>query len=63
MTWQEAYTSLKQLYRNMMFPKQPHAPKWTMTEIDQLDVHFFNELMEVDDYAPQDQEVYLSDIW
>ena len=46
-----------------MFPKQPHAPKWTMTEIDQLDVHFFNELMEVDDYAPQDQEVYLSDIW
>jgi len=62
-TWQEASTSLKQLYRKMMFPKEPHAPKWTMTEIDQLDVHFFSELMEVVEDAPQEKEVYLSDIW
>lgn len=63
MTPKDAYTSLKQLYRNMMFPKEPHAPKWTMTEIDQLDVHFFSELMEVVEDAPREQEVYLSDIW
>lgn len=44
---------------------------WTLSEIDSLDVHFFNELMneldELDDYIneqqPQEQEVYLSDIW
>lgn len=63
MTFAEAYTSLKLLYRNMMFPKEPHAPKWTMTEIDQLDVHFFSELMEVVDDAPQEKEVYLADVW
>lgn len=63
MTWQEAYTSLKKLYKNMMFPKQPHAPKWTMTEIDQLDVHFFYELMEVDEDVSHEKEVYLSEIW
>lgn len=46
MTFSEAYTSLKSLYKQMMFPDKPHAPKWTMAEIDQLDVHFFTELME-----------------
>lgn len=46
-----------------MFPKEPHAPRWTMTEIDQLDVHFFYELMEVDDNAPHEKEVYLGDVW
>ena len=46
MTAAEAYTSLKQLYKDMMFPKKPGAPKWTMAEIDQLDVHFFSELLE-----------------
>jgi len=58
------YTSLKSLYKNMMFPKNPYAPKWTLAEIDQLDVHFFNELMgfESED-QPQQEEVYLSDIW
>lgn len=47
-----------------MFPKNPYAPKWTLAEIDQLDVHFFNELMgfESED-QPQQEEVYLSDIW
>ncbi|MDN4609120.1 hypothetical protein [Sporosarcina highlanderae] len=71
MTFAEAYTSLKQLYKQMMFPKVDFLPdgrmitkrEWTMTEIDQLDVHFFSELMEVDDDAPQEQEVYLSSVW
>lgn len=42
-----------------------------MTEIDQLDVHFFNELMnefeELEQFEesqiPKEREVYLSDIW
>ena len=45
--------------------------KWTLSEIDSLDVHFFNEFMneldKLDDYIneqqPQEKEVYLSDIW
>lgn len=43
-----------------MFPESPYAPKWTMAEIDQLDVHFFNELMGTEKYEP---DVYLSDVW
>lgn len=48
-----------------MFPKNG-GRQWTMAEIDQLDVHFFYELMgELEDglNQPQEQEVYLSDIW
>lgn len=65
MTWKEAYTSLKALYKKLMMDF-----KWTLSEIDSLDVHFFNELMneldaldEVIEEQPQEQEVYLSDIW
>lgn len=49
----------------MMFPKNPHARQWTLAEIDQLDVHFFNELLEFEpeDLPQQEEEVYLSDIW
>lgn len=46
----------------MMFPQQTHSPKWTMTEIDQMDVHFFYELMDGEE-TPQEKEVYLSDVW
>lgn len=63
MTAQELYTSLKQLYKNMMFPKQAESLKWTMTEIDQLDVHFFYDLLETEDAEPQENEVYLSELW
>ncbi|ONK21230.1 hypothetical protein BLX87_23170 [Bacillus sp. VT-16-64] len=59
----EMYTSLKILYKNMMFPQNPDARKWTMTEIDQLDVHFFHDLMDFEHQQPQEKEVYLSDIW
>lgn len=47
----------------MLFPKEPHAPKWTMSQIDEMDVHFFYELMETEDITPQEQEVYLSEVW
>lgn len=54
------YSSLKDFYRNFMFPKSPHARQWTMAEIDQLDVHFFDQLHEAEE---QKDEVYLSDLW
>ena len=39
------------------------AGKWTMTEIDQLDVHFFDEMFSEDIPQEQEPEVYLSVIW
>lgn len=37
---------------------------WTMSQIDEMDVHFFNELMMVEDNEqPQEKEEYLSDVW
>jgi len=33
-----------------------------MKEIDELDIHFFYDLMESED-SPQQEEVYLSQIW
>lgn len=49
----------------MVFPKNPYAPRWTLAEIDQLDVHFFDELMNFNstEQPKQEKEVYLSDIW
>lgn len=49
----------------MVFPKNEKARKWTPTEIDQLDVHFFNELLDEYEDGPvqQAEEKYLSDIW
>lgn len=47
----------------MIFPTNEHAPRWTLADIDQLDVHFFNELMDVEEMKPQEEDVYLSDIW
>lgn len=63
MSWLEAYTSLKRFYRSLMFPENPNARKWTLAEIDQLDVHFFFELIETEDPQPQEKDVYLADIW
>jgi len=59
-TWKESYTSLKQLYNNMMFPNNPNGRQWTLTEIDQLDVHFFYEVI---NFEEPEKEVYLSDMW
>ena len=60
MTFEEAYTSLKALYKKLMFPQQQYTQKWTLAEIDQLDVHFFEELMSMDQI---EKEVYLSEVW
>lgn len=50
-----------------MFPRNPEAKAWGMSEIDNLDIHFFNELMEHDvseEHKPkQEKDVFLSDIW
>jgi hypothetical protein len=61
-TLEEAYTSLKSLYKQMMFPKNPYAPKWTMAQIDEMDVHFFNDLMNTEEQM-YEKEVYLSEVW
>lgn len=52
-----------------MFPKSKvvgntvvKPDRWTMAEIDQLDVHFFNELMDTEEYKDE-PEVYLSQVW
>lgn len=42
-----------------MFPK--NGNKWTMAELDQLDVHFFYEVIAVDEF--EEKEIYLSDVW
>ena len=44
-----------------MFPDNPNKTGWTMSQIDEMDVHFFNEIFS--ENAPQEQEFYLSDIW
>ena len=44
-----------------MFPSDKTG--WTMSQIDEMDVHFFNSLMDLDGEAKQENEVYLSEIW
>ncbi|GIO22427.1 hypothetical protein [Oceanobacillus sp. J11TS1] len=81
MTASELYTSLMIMYKNLMFPPPSIAyggeikrTGWTMSDIDQMDVHFFDALFservqkaeeEIKTNAknPQDKEQYLSDIW
>jgi len=47
----------------MLFPKNPNAPKWTLSQIDEMDVHFFSELMDLEESPPQEKDVYLGDVW
>lgn len=59
----------------MMFPEPETLPNggvfqrksWSMEEIDNMDIHFFNEVMEHEisqEHKPKkEKEVYLSDIW
>lgn len=47
----------------MMFPKNGQVG-WTMSQIDEMDVHFFYEVMNVDEaQVVTEREVYLSDVW
>lgn len=55
MTWSEVYDSYTTLYRNLMVEN-----KWTTTQIDEMDTHFFFEIMNDE---PVEKEVYLSDVW
>jgi len=59
-TWNEAYTSLLRLYKRLMFPNNQTG--WTMSQIDEMDVHFFNDLMDLEE-TEQEQDVYLSEVW
>ncbi len=70
-TFMDQYTSLLQLYKKMMFPPPNYIyggavarTGWTMSQIDEMDVHFFDDLLLLDE-APQSQEkdVYLAAIW
>ena len=47
----------------MMFPVERTG--WTMNDIDEMDVHLFTELMELEDVEeqPQEKEVYLAELW
>jgi len=57
------YASLKSFYRQLMFPDNQYSRQWTPTEIDQLDVHFFDELINDTEKQSQQKEVYLSEVW
>jgi len=50
----ELYTSLKKMYKDFIFK---HG--WKMHEIDQMDAHFFYELV---DYQ-EERKVYIDEIW
>ena len=44
-----------------MFPQNPSAPKFTMSEIDEMDFGFFSEMMEVE--HQKEEQVYIDQIW
>lgn len=66
MTAGELYTSLLSMYKGMMFPSNPDEKKWSMQEIDEMDIHFFNELLEHEpnnEHKPKKQkDVYITDV-
>lgn len=65
MTAKELYTSLIFLYKNLMFPKDEKTRAWSMEEIDRMDLHFFDELMQHNEEGKEapEEDVYLSDVW
>ncbi len=50
---------------NYIYGQPVSRTGWTMSQIDEMDVHFFDDLMLLDDdeLQPQEKEVYLSEIW
>ena len=60
MTFKEAYTSLLNLYKKLMFPDNPYKTGWTMSQIDEMDVHFFDEIFSVE--VPE-QKTYIDQVW
>jgi len=55
-TFEEAYTSLKSLYKKLMFAEN----RWSMKEIDEMDMHFFHELIKSE---KEEQTVYIDQVW
>jgi len=55
------YTSLKRLYKQLMFPQSPNARKWSMNEVDELDIHFFSDLLS-EQSKPEVKE-YINDVF
>jgi hypothetical protein len=61
------------LYKKLMFPPVQQLgngitlPRtgWTMSQIDEMDVHFFNEVMNVEETKEPvyEKDYYLSDVW
>lgn len=49
------------LYKNLMFPKNPEAPKFTMSEIDSMDFGFFDEMMTAT--VEVEKKVYIDQVW
>lgn len=48
-----------------MFPEDENKRSWSMKEIDDMDSHFFDELMEFnpeENPQPKENDVYLSDV-
>lgn len=43
-----------------MFPNNPDAPKFTMSEIDSMDFGFFDEMFSVEEV---EQKVYIDQVW
>lgn len=62
MTFSEAYTSLLSVYKHLMFPISPYKTGWTMSQIDEMDVRLFYEIMQHEDIKTE-KEVYLNEIW
>ena len=66
MTADELYTSLIFLYKNLMFPQDDTTRAWSMSELDHMDMHFFDEIMkhnEKEKESSKEKVVYLSDVW
>lgn len=43
-----------------MFPNNPNAPKFTMSEIDEMDFGFFYDMLAEEE---KEQKVYIDQIW
>lgn len=43
-----------------MFPENPNAPKFTLSELDWMDFGFFEEMLIVEDEKPK---IYIDQVW
>ncbi len=43
-----------------MFPESPYKTGWTMSQIDEMDVHFFDEMFSTEE---PEQKVFIDQVW